>query len=241
MQLLLLSNSSNHGEGYLDHAEQEIRAIFSGTRRVLFVPYALQDQEGYVRRAAGRLESMGLGVDGLPEGPAAAEAVGRAEAIFVGGGNTFRLLDRLQRHGLIEPIRARVRAGMPYLGSSAGTVVTAPTIRTTNDMPIVEPASLASLGLVPFQINCHYLDADPASQHMGETREQRLVEFLEENDRVVVGLREGAMLRVAAGPAAPRVTLLGRTGARLFRRGAAPEELASGAELARRVGWDQPA
>jgi dipeptidase E len=237
MRLLLLSNSTNHGGGYLDHAEPAIGELFTGVRRVLFVPFALHDQEGYVRRAAGRLEAMGLQVDGLREGPGAAAAVRDAEGIFVGGGNTFRLLDRLQRHGLIEPIRARVRAGMPYLGSSAGTVVTAPTIRTTNDMPIVEPSSLSSLGLVPFQINCHYLDADPASRHMGETREQRLEEFLEENDRVVVGLREGAMLRVEADPGTARVTLAGAAGARIFRRGSPPREVAGGAELAAIVDW----
>jgi dipeptidase E len=116
---------------------------------------------------------------------------------------------------------------MPYLGASAGTNVTAPTIKTTNDMPIVQPASFDALGLVPFQINPHYVDADPASRHMGETREDRLREFLEENDVPVVGLREGAWLRVngAAGE------LGGRTGARLFRRDRPPEELAPGAAL----------
>jgi len=237
-RLLLLSNSTTHGRGYLDHAEQEIRAHFQGVRRILFVPFALHDQPAYVRHAAGRLERMGFEVDGLQEGAGATATVEQAEALFVGGGNTFRLLDRLQRHRLVEAIRARVSAGMPYLGSSAGTGIAAPTIRTTNDMPIVEPASLSSLGLVPFQMNCHYLDADPASRHMGETREKRLEEYLEENDAVVVALREGAMLEVlVAHGAAPRVTLRGETGARLFRRGIAPVEIDPGEEIAQRVGW----
>jgi dipeptidase E len=119
-----------------------------------------------------------------------------AQAVFVGGGNTFRLLKTLQDTGLLQTLAERAREGMLYLGASAGTNIAAPTIRTTNDMPIVQPRSFDALGLVPFQINPHYLDADPAMRHMGETREERLREFLEENDRVVVGLREGAWLRV---------------------------------------------
>src|SRR6185295_14640441 len=117
-----------------------------------------------------------------------------AEAVSVGGGNTFRLLDTLQRSGLLGPLRLRVLAGMPYVGASAGTNIAAPTIKTTNDMPIVQPASFEALDLLPFQINPHYLDADPASPHMGETREERLREYLEENQAPVVGLREGAWL-----------------------------------------------
>jgi dipeptidase E len=120
---------------------------------------------------------------------------------------------------------------MPYLGASAGTVVAAPTLMTTNDMPIARPASFEALRLVPFQINCHYLDPDPASRHMGETRETRLREYLEENETPVVGLREGSWLEVDGGPTAPRVTLRGPVPARLFRRGAEPEECRPGAAL----------
>src|SRR5206468_12929970 len=138
-----------------------------------------------------------------------------ADAIFVGGGNTFRLLKTLYDRNLLDPIRKRVRAGTPYIGSSAGSVITAPTIRTTNDMPIVEPPSLASLGLVSFQLNCHYLDPDPNSTHKGETREQRLLEFHEENSIPVVGLREGTMLWVADDTH----KLLGLKPARIFRPG----------------------
>jgi dipeptidase E len=233
VRLLLLSNSTNFGSGYLDHAAGEIGALFAGVGRILFVPFALQDQEGYAAIAGRRFEALGIGVDRLAADGSAAAAVERAEGIFVGGGNTFRLLDRLQRAGALEPIRRRVAAGMPYLGSSAGTVVACPTLKTTNDMPIVRPASFDALGLVPFQINCHYVDPDPASRHMGETRERRLIEFLEENDVAVIALREGAVLRVERHDAgAPlEVELRGGAGARLFRRGAAPVEHRPGDRL----------
>jgi dipeptidase E len=231
MRLLLLSNSTNYGSGYLDHAAGEIADHFAGVGRILFVPFALHDQQGYWEIARRRFAAFGIEVDRLERGADAPAAVENAAGIFVGGGNTFRLLDLLQRARVVEPIRRRVAGGTPYLGSSAGTVVASPTIRTTNDMPIVFPASFDALGLVPFQINCHYLDPDPASRHMGETRERRLLEFLEDNDAVVIGLREGAMLRVVgpAGGGALEVELRGTAGARLFRRGAAPTEHRPGA------------
>jgi len=233
MRLLLLSNSTNYGAGYLEHAEEEIRALYSGLKRILFVPFALHDQAAYFDIARARLAQLGFEVDRLAEGKAGVALVNVAEGIFVGGGNTFRLLDRLQRSALVEPIRQRVLSGMPYMGSSAGTVIAAPTLMTTNDMPIVAPRSFNALGLVPFQINCHYLDPDPGSQHMGETREKRIEEYLEDNDRPVVGLREGAMLSVRSSGDRPglSVQLLGAAGARLFRRKTAPAELRAGARL----------
>ena len=230
-RLLLVSNSTSHGGGYLDHCEAEMRAALDGVGRVLFVPFALRDRERYAAAARERLGRMGFAVDSLGEAgddPAAARRmVEAAQAVFTGGGNTFRLLATLHRLGLLAPLRARALAGMPYLGTSAGSNLACPTVRTTNDMPIVEPPSLTALGLVPFQINPHYLDPDPASTHHGETREQRIREYHEENDLPVVGLREGAMLAVEGD----RMTLRGSTGARLFRRGAEPEELAPGADL----------
>jgi len=230
MNLLLLSNSTNHGGGYLDHAEAEIRALFEGAGRILFVPFALHDQVGYWQVARKRFQSLGIEVDRLEEGRDAPGQVRDASGIFVGGGNTFRLLDRLQRSDVLDVIRRRVTEGMPYMGSSAGTVIASPTLKTTNDMPIVQPASFASLGFVPFQINPHYLDPDPSSSHMGETREQRIKEFLEENDATVVGLREGGMLRVAKAPDM-RISLRGTAGARVFRRGQDPVEYAPPATL----------
>jgi dipeptidase E len=196
-------------------------------RRLVFVPFALCDHEAYTAKVRGRFETEGIDVRGVrPEGSEAA-VVEAAEALFVGGGNTFRLLDALQRTGLLEAIRRRARRGTPYLGSSAGTNVAARTIMTTNDMPIVQPVSFTALGLVPFQINPHYVDPDASSHHMGETREERLREFLEENDAVVVALREGAWLRVEER----RAALGGLRGARVFRRGRDPEEALPGAVL----------
>ena len=148
------------------------------------------------------------------------KAIEQTDAIFIGGGNTFRLLKALQDLDFIEAIQRRVKAGALYVGSSAGSNVAAPTIKTTKDMPIVQPRSFDALGLVQFQISPHYLDANPTSEHMGETREERILQFLEENDTPVVGLREGAWLLVEGDS----VMLKGSTGARIFRRGHAPVE-----------------
>ena len=222
--LLLVSNSTQHGRGYLDHVEGEMRRLLGAVRRVAFVPFALFDRAKYVAKARARLEAMGYAVDGVDD----AAAIERAEAIFIGGGNTFRLLKALQDGGLVAPIREKVFAGAPFIGSSAGSIVACPTLRTTKDMPIVQPRSFDALGLVEFQISPHFLDPDPSSRHMGETQEERIVTYLEENDRAVVGLREGAYLRVAGG----EVVLGGEGGARIFRRGHAPVEAATGARLA---------
>jgi dipeptidase E len=226
-RLLLMSNSTNHGAGYLDHATSAIVSFLGPVRRVLFVPFALRDWTAYTAKARERLAQVGIEVKGATADAQALDAVEQAEAVFVGGGNTFRLLDKMQRSGLLDALRRRAAAGLPYLGASAGTNIAAPTIKTTNDMPIVQPPSFSALGLVPFQINPHYIDADPSSRHMGETREERLREFLEENATPVLGLREGAWLRVEGD----RAHLEGANGARLFRRGADPEEIAPGAEL----------
>jgi dipeptidase E len=226
-RLLLISNSTLHGSGYLDHAEQELRDVLGETKRVLFVPFALHDRDEYAAQARARFEAMGYALDSLHQADAPKKAVDKAEAIFVGGGNTFRLLHDLYELDLLGPIREQVKAGMLYLGSSAGAVIAAPTIKTTNDMPIVQPRSFSSLGLISFQINAHYLDPDPNSTHMGETREVRLNQFLEDNETPVVGLREGCMIRVEQG-----VHLLkGRTNARIFRRGFEPVELSPGSTL----------
>jgi len=226
-RLLLLSNSTNHGQGYLDHAMPEVRALLVGVKRLLFVPFALHDRAAYAAKARARFLSEGIEVEALTADESGRRSVESAEAVFVGGGNTFRLLKTLQDAALLEPLRARARAGLPYLGASAGINIACPTIKTTNDMPIVQPARFEALGLVPFQINPHYLDPDPGSRHMGETREDRIREFLEENDVAVVGLREGAWLRIEGKDG----QVGGAAAARVFRRGRAPEELAPGASL----------
>lgn len=231
-RLLLLSNSTNFGAGYLDHAMARIRALFAGVPRIAFVPFALQDHAAYASKARARLEREGIAVEQVPPDERGRALVGSAAGVFVGGGNTFRLLDRLQRSGILEVLRERALAGMPYLGASAGTNVSAPTIKTTNDMPIVQPASFEALSLLPFQVNPHYLDADPGARHMGETREDRLREYLEENEPPVLGIREGAWLEVEG----EAVTLGGPTGAKLFRRGREPEEVAPGARIDKLLG-----
>jgi dipeptidase E len=211
----------------------EMRAALGPVRRVLFVPYALADHAGYVRTMIERGLNAGYDLDGIHDHADPVAAVRAAEAIFVGGGNTFRLLDTLYRLNLLDPIRERVRGGMPYLGVSAGTNVAGPTIRTTNDMPIVQPPSLDALGLVPFQINPHYYAGqnyvrvgDEYVQHFGETRDERIKEFHEENATPVIGLWEGGVLRVTDD----RVDLIGAA-ARVFRRGEAPVDYAAGDRL----------
>jgi dipeptidase E len=227
MPLLLLSNSTNHDSGYLEHALPTVLEFLAG-RALTFVPYALADHDAYTAVVSTALAPHGVVVTGLHTAPDPVAAVRSAEAVFIGGGNTFRLLAALQRQGLVAPLRARVAEGTPYMGASAGTNVAGRTIRTTNDMPIAQPESFKALGLVPFQLNPHYLDADPTSTHRGETREQRLTEFLEVNDAPVLGLREGTWLAVDGGsatvggaavsPAAPGPAIL-------FTRGAAPREV----------------
>ena len=217
MRLLLISSSTVHGYGFLDHPEPAMRAFLGAGRRVAFVPFAAHDHDAYTAKVCERLARMELDVVPIDD-------LDNADAIFVGGGNTFRLLKTLYERDLLTLIHDRVRAGLPYLGSSAGTVITAPTMRTTNDMPIVEPQSFDALGLVSFQINPHYLDPDPQSTHKGETREERIREFLEENDTPVVGLREGSILRIENDT----TTLLGEKTARIFRRGIEPVEVAPG-------------
>ena len=223
MRVLLISSSVVYGSGYLDHAAEEIRSLLAaaGVRTVLFVPYALHDRQAYALRARDRFRALGFTLESIAAAPDPASAIERAEALFVGGGNTFRLLACLQQSDLLEPIRRRVADGMPYVGSSAGSIVACPTLKTTKDMPIVRPESFDALGLVRFQISPHYLDPDPHSTHMGETQEGRILQFLEENEAPVAGLREGAMLRVEGDS----ISLRGLAGARIFRRGEDPVEM----------------
>jgi dipeptidase E len=226
-RLLLISNSTHFGQGYLDHVEGEIRDFLGSTKTVLFVPYALHDQDGYAAKAQERFKEMGYKLTSIHKSPDPVLALKHAESIFIGGGNTFRLLNTLYALDLLETIRERVNDGMLYAGASAGSNVAGPTIKTTNDMPIVEPPSFSALGLVSFQLNPHYLDADPKTTHMGETREERLLQFLEENDTPVVALREGSLLRIEND----RVLLKGFTNGRVFRKGFSPVEVPPGTEV----------
>ncbi len=226
MKLLLISNSTNAGEEYLDYPKYDIKE-FLGDKPVkaLFIPYAgvLFSFEVYEKKVNARFREIGHEVVSVHRFEDPVKAVREAEAIVTGGGNTFRLTQLMQQNGLIEAIRERVLAGVPYVGWSAGSNVTCPTIRTTNDMPIVEPESFNVFNLVRFQINPHYLDANPEG-HAGETREARIKEFLEVNPGIyVVGLREGTMLHIEEG----RIKLKGPRKARIFLKDNEPFELGS--------------
>jgi dipeptidase E len=231
-RILLVSNSTLFGRGYLDHVEDEIRDILGAARRVLFFPYALYDRDGYAEKARARFAAMGYELDSAHVAKDPGAAISETDAIFIGGGNTFRLLKALQDFDLLEPIRRRIREGGAYIGSSAGSNVAGPTIKTTKDMPILQPRSFDALGLVPFQISPHFQDPDPNSRHMGETQEERIVQFLEENETTVLGVREGAWVRIEGSS----VLLRGSNGARIFRRGFAPVEAATGDEISSLVG-----
>lgn len=229
MQLLLMSNSTNHGSAPLAHAREAIAEVLDG-RRLVFVPFALADHDAYTAAVSEALQGV-TEVTGLHTADDPVAMITSAEAIYVGGGNTFRLLRTLQGLGAIDPLRSRALDDLPYLGASAGTNLCCPTIRTTNDMPIVEPESFEALGLVPFQINPHYVDPAPGSTHMGETREKRIAEFHEENTVPVLGIREGAWLHRHDGE------LVLRAGtARLFRPGAEPQEFAADSDLSSLLG-----
>jgi dipeptidase E len=226
-RVLLISNSTLYGSGYLDHAESEIRGFLGSVRSVLFIPYALYDRDAYASMAQKRFEKMGYALESIHTAGDPRLAVNDSESIFIGGGNTFRLLKALYDNDVLNAIRQRVNDGMPYIGSSAGSNVAGPTIKTTKDMPIVQPPSFDALGLVPFQISPHFLDPDPNSTHMGETQEERIFQFLEENDTPVAGLREGALVQAENGS----FILKGSSGARIFRKGQEPVEVKPGDNL----------
>ena len=231
-RILLISNSTVYGRGYLDHVEQEIKTFLGGAKRILFFPYALYDRDGYAAKAKARFAVMGYSLESVHHAADPRKAVENTDAFFIGGGNTFRLLKALQDVDLLDAIRRKVKSGARYIGSSAGSNVAGPTIKTTKDMPIVQPRSFDSLGLVLFQISPHFQDPDLNSRHMGETQEERIVQFLEENETPVVGIREGAWLLCENGA----VILKGETGARIFRRGEVPLEAKPGDNITELVG-----
>ena len=229
-KLLLISNSTLHGSGYLDHCADEIKKFLGDRKRILFVPYARPSgmtHYEYTRIAKDRFQKMGISLAGIQEYSDVKEAVKKAEAIFIGGGNTFVLISSLYKSGIIDDIRKKISEGIPYIGTSAGSNVACKSIKTTNDMPIMHPPSFEALNLVPFNINPHYLDPDPNSKHMGETRETRIKEFHFYNDEYVVGLREGAILHIVDD----EITLKGKTGARIFKNNQEAKEYKTGDSL----------
>lgn len=224
MRLLLISNSTNAGEAYLDYPKYNIRDFLGEKRlRCLFIPYAgvTISFDEYEARVKERFSEIGHDITSIHHASDPVEAVKNAEAIVVGGGNTFQLIKLIQEFGLIDPVREKVLGGTPFVGWSAGSNVCCPTIRTTNDMPILEPESFNAFKLIPFQINPHYTDLNPPG-HAGETREDRIMEYLAANPGdTVLGLREGCMFIVEG----KQMSLLGKKPVRLFRFQQAPVEL----------------
>jgi dipeptidase E len=231
MNLLLISNSTNPGEAYLGWPREEIMnyCLKRNIKRVLFIPFAgvTFSYDDYEAKVAAVYKTFGVEIYSIHKEPDALKAVREAEAIAVGGGNTFHLVREMQKLGLMKAIRDRVLEGIPYMGWSAGSNVACPSLKTTNDMPIVEPESFDCMSLIPFQINPHYLDAHP-SNHGGETREQRIEEFLVANpDMYVAGLREATLLLYENG----KLELRGRHPMRLFKNGMLPTEHQPGDDI----------
>uniref|UniRef100_A0A1L8DTI3 dipeptidase E n=1 Tax=Nyssomyia neivai TaxID=330878 RepID=A0A1L8DTI3_9DIPT len=222
--LFLISSSKVHGYEYLQHSREALTEFFrkNNITKILFVPYALFNYDKYTKKVGDVLTSWGFEVEGIHRKEDPVEAIRNADAIYVGGGNTFLLLKQLVDKKLVEPIRERIFSGSAvYVGSSAGTNVATANIKTTNDMPIIYPPTFDALGLVPFNINPHYLDPLTGSTHHGETRQQRIEEFHHVNNTPVVGLREGTYLLVEDD----KVTLLGDYNARLFMKSKSPVEV----------------
>jgi dipeptidase E len=226
MKLLLISNSTMPDKPYLEYPKQEIKKFLGNLPlNILFIPYAAVtfSFDLYEQKVAGRFAELGFQVRSIHHFADPVQAVNNAEVIVVGGGNTWQLVRMLHDNQLMDVIRTKVMGGTPYIGWSAGSNVACPTLRTTNDMPITDPKGFDTTGLIPFQINPHYLDSNPEG-HGGETREQRIEEFLEINpDVYVVGLREGTMLHLEND----KINLIGERTARIFKKGTTPVELSS--------------
>jgi len=230
MRLLLISNSTNAGEAYLDYPKKNIQEFLGNKiKKTLFIPYAgvTFSYDDYAKKVQQRFDELGYEVDPIHLHADPIKAVKEAEAIVVGGGNTWHLTRTIHDNKLIDVVREKVLTGTPYVGWSAGSNMACPTIKTTNDMPIIDPHGLHAFNLIPFQINPHYLDANPDG-HAGETREQRIEEFLEVNkDMYVLGLREGTMLKVHNR----KIELVGPRAARIFKYGKEAFEVNPGGDL----------
>ena len=228
--LIIASTSTIHGGSYLEYILPELALHFKGCKSILFVPYARPggiSHDEYTDKVRMTFEKINISVKGLHEFENPIEGIRQAEGIFTGGGNTFLLVFQLYKNKVMDVLAQTVKNGTPYLGSSAGSNITGLTMQTTNDMPIIYPPSFQTLGLVPFNLNPHYLDADLQSKHMGETRETRIQEFHQFNNVPVLGLREGSWLDVKG----EKILLKGTLSARLFRANQQPEELESGSDL----------
>lgn len=230
MNIILASTSTLYGDEYLEYLRSELEQLYQDVTDILFVPFARPggiSHEDYTAKAAAFFETIGKKVKGLHEFNDKIEAINSAQAYFTGGGNTFLLVKNLHENNLMSVLMQNVKSGKPYLGCSAGSNIGGVNMRTTNDMPIVYPSSFDCMGLVPFNINPHYLDPNPDLHHNGETRETRILEFLTQNDLKVVGLREGNWIRRVGD----KITVEGTHLTRIFEQGKMPYEIEVGTEL----------
>jgi dipeptidase E len=228
--LIIASTSTLHGGDYLDYLLPELAIHFKNCKTILFIPYARPggiSHEEYTSKVKVAFDKINIGVKGIHEFESATNAIENAEGIFTGGGNTFLLVFQLYKNQVMTLLADTLKKGTPYLGTSAGSNITGLTMQTTNDMPIIYPPSFQTLGLIPFNLNPHYLDADLQSKHMGETRETRIKEFHAFNTIPVLGLREGSWLEVKG----ETILLKGTLKARLFRQNQEPEELETQSDL----------
>lgn len=228
--IIIASTSTIHGSGYLEYILDHLKVFFKSANTIIFVPYARPSgisHNDYTKIVTKAFNKINKKVKGIHEFDNPIEALKNAEGIFVGGGNTFVLANQLHKNNLINTLKQAVKNGTPYLGTSAGSNICGLTIKTTNDMPIVYPPNFNALGLVPFNINPHYLDPNADSKHKGETRETRIKEFHHYNTQPVIGLREGSWLHVTNNS----IILKGNLTARVFEYNKTPYEIESGTEL----------
>lgn len=229
-KMIIASTSTLHGGAYLEYLLPELGAFFKDCKTILFIPYARPggiSHDDYTEKVRVAFASINIKINGLHEFDSPIDAISKAEGIFTGGGNTFLLVSQLYKNKAMDALASAVKNGTPYLGTSAGSNITGLSMQTTNDMPIVYPPSFQTLGLIPFNLNPHYLDADLQSKHMGETRETRIKEFHQFNSIPVLGLREGSWLEVKGD----NITLKGDLSARLFLQHQEPKELETGSDL----------
>ena len=228
--IIIASTSTIHGSGYLEYLLDELKLHFKSVDEILFIPYARPggiSHDEYTQIASKAFNSIGKSVKGIHDFKNPKDAIANAQGIFVGGGNTFVLVNQLYKNDVLASIKNAINKGTPYLGTSAGSNICGLTLNTTNDMPIVYPPSFKTLGLVPFNINPHYLDPIHGSTHMGETRETRIKEFHAFNTQPVIGLREGSWIDVKDNS----LTLKGTLEARIFERDKAPYEIVINSDL----------
>lgn len=230
MNIILASTSTLFGGNYLEYLQHEIAELFTGIDEIIFIPFARPggiSHEDYTNTARTFFAKLNIKVKGLHEFEDKMEAINSAQGFFTGGGNTFLLVKTLHEENLMTLLKENVEKGKPYLGSSAGSNIGGLNMKTTNDMPIVYPPSFDTMGLVPFNINPHYLDANPDLKHNGETRETRIKEFLTQNDTKVIGLREGNWIRKVGS----KITVEGNQLTRIFEKNKEPYEIEAGSDL----------